>query len=35
MPDEFSFDADPPVLPNADGEYAVANPGEWPLPWKA
>lgn len=35
MPEEFSFDADPSVLPNADGEYAVANPGEWPLPWKA
>ena len=27
MPEEFSFDADPPVLPDENGEYAIAVPG--------
>ncbi len=34
MPDEFSFDADPKVMPNDAGEYDVAIPGKWDLPWK-
>jgi hypothetical protein len=35
MPEEFAFDAEPPVLPNENGEYDVAIPGKWKLPWKA
>ncbi len=35
MPEEFSFDAEPSVLPNENGEYDVAIPGKWKLPWKA
>ncbi len=35
MPEEFSFDAAPPVLPNESGEYAVAIPGQRKLPWKS
>ena len=27
MPKEFSFDADPPVMPRADGSYPIAVPG--------
>jgi myo-inositol 2-dehydrogenase / D-chiro-inositol 1-dehydrogenase len=27
MPAKFSFDADPPVLPNENGEYPIAVPG--------
>ena len=28
MPASYAFDADPPVLPNADGEYPIAMPGQ-------
>lgn len=35
MPAEFAFDAEPPVLPDENGEYSVAIPGKWPLPWEA
>ena len=28
MPKQFSFDAAPPILPNADGYYAIAIPGK-------
>lgn len=35
MPQDFAFDADPPVLPKDNGEYEVAVPGKWQLPWKA
>ncbi|MEM9888081.1 MAG: Gfo/Idh/MocA family oxidoreductase [Bacteroidota bacterium] len=28
MPKKFAFDAQPPILPNADGYYPVAVPGE-------
>ena len=34
MPEDFSFDSDPLPKPNADGLYATAKPGTWPLPWK-
>ena len=27
MPRNFSMDADPPVMPNAEGEYPIAMPG--------
>ena len=27
MPKTFAFDADPPTLPNSDGEYAIPVPG--------
>ena len=27
MPKVFSFDANPPVMPNADGVYPIAVPG--------
>ncbi|MEO0415349.1 MAG: Gfo/Idh/MocA family oxidoreductase [Verrucomicrobiota bacterium] len=33
MPEEFSFSADPQVMPNENGEYDVAVPGQWKLPW--
>jgi hypothetical protein len=26
-PSRYAWDADPPVLPNADGRYAIATPG--------
>lgn len=32
MPEKFSFDADPPVLPDENGEYAIAVPGQF-MPW--
>jgi hypothetical protein len=35
MPENFAFDADPPTMPGENGEYNIAIPGEWPLPWKA
>ena len=35
MPDELSFDAEAPVKPGPDGNYELAIPGQWPLPWKA
>ena len=34
MPEELSFDADPPRMPDENMEYPAAIPGEWPLPWK-
>ncbi len=34
MPEDYSFDAEPPILPDADGNYPTAKPGEWLLPWK-
>jgi hypothetical protein len=27
MPKNFSFDADPPVMPREDGSYPIAIPG--------
>ncbi|TDI70044.1 MAG: Gfo/Idh/MocA family oxidoreductase [Bacteroidetes bacterium] len=27
MPERFAFDADPPVLPDADGQYPIPEPG--------
>lgn len=33
MPENFAFDAEPPVKPDANGDYAIAIPGQWPLPW--
>ncbi|MCB1231810.1 MAG: Gfo/Idh/MocA family oxidoreductase [Verrucomicrobiae bacterium] len=35
MPEVFAFDAEAPVQPGPDGNYQLAIPGEWPLPWKA
>ncbi len=35
LPEEFAWDAEPPVLPNGEGIYDVAIPGKRPLPWKA
>ncbi|MBP83938.1 MAG: dehydrogenase [Verrucomicrobiales bacterium] len=35
MPEELSFDANPPRMPDENMEYPAAIPGEWPLPWKA
>ena len=28
MPKTFSFDAEPPVMPNENGEYPIAVPGK-------
>ncbi|MCB1089381.1 MAG: Gfo/Idh/MocA family oxidoreductase, partial [Verrucomicrobiae bacterium] len=33
MPQNYAFDAEAPVKPNENGEYSIAIPGEWPLPW--
>ncbi|MFK5922429.1 MAG: Gfo/Idh/MocA family oxidoreductase [Verrucomicrobiota bacterium] len=33
MPKEFAFDAAPLPVPNKDGLYPTAKPGQWPLPW--
>ncbi|MBL9155463.1 MAG: Gfo/Idh/MocA family oxidoreductase [Verrucomicrobiales bacterium] len=33
MPENFAMDAEAPVKPGPNGEYAIAIPGEWPLPW--
>ncbi len=33
MPDEFDFNAKAPVKPDANGDYAIAVPGQWKLPW--
>jgi hypothetical protein len=33
MPDEFDFNAEAPVKPDANGDYAIAVPGQWKLPW--
>ncbi|MCB1062527.1 MAG: Gfo/Idh/MocA family oxidoreductase [Verrucomicrobiae bacterium] len=35
MPENYAFDAEPPVKPDADGNYDVAIPGQRKLPWKA
>ena len=35
MPDDYSFDAEPPVKPDENGDYYVAIQGEYKLPWKA
>ncbi len=35
MPEEFDFNAEAPIKPGADGNYYVAIPGEYKLPWKA
>jgi len=34
MPKEYDLNAEAPVKPGADGNYNVAIPGIWPLPWK-
>jgi hypothetical protein len=28
-PKEYSFDAEPPVLPDENGNYKIAVPGKW------
>lgn len=33
MPKEYSMNAEAPVKPGPDGNYAIAIPGEWKLPW--
>lgn len=33
MPEEFSFNAEAPVQPDENGDYEVAIPGKWKLPW--
>jgi predicted dehydrogenase len=33
MPKEFDMNAEAPVKPGPDGNYAVAVPGQWKLPW--
>jgi len=33
-PKEYNFNAEAPVKPGPDGNYKLAIPGEWPLPWK-
>jgi len=33
MPDEFDFNAEAPVKPDENGDYQIAIPGQWPLPW--
>lgn len=33
MPDEFDMNAEPPVKPGENGDYELAIPGEWKLPW--
>jgi len=35
MPENYAFDAEPPVKPDENGDYYVAVPGEYKLPWKA
>lgn len=34
MPKEFDFNAEAPVKPDENGEYYVAIPGEYKLPWR-
>jgi myo-inositol 2-dehydrogenase/D-chiro-inositol 1-dehydrogenase len=29
MPKKFAFDADPPVMPDKDGNYPIAIPGQY------
>jgi predicted dehydrogenase len=33
LPKEFDFNAEAPVQPDEDGNYEVAIPGQWKLPW--
>ena len=33
-PKEYDLNAEAPVKPNGDGDYEIAIPGTWPLPWK-
>ncbi|HRQ89226.1 MAG TPA: Gfo/Idh/MocA family oxidoreductase, partial [Bacteroidia bacterium] len=33
MPKDYDMNAEAPVKPGPDGNYAVAIPGEWKLPW--
>lgn len=33
MPKEYDMNAEAPVKPGPDGNYAVAVPGQWKLPW--
>ncbi len=33
MPEEFDFNAEPPVKPGDNGDYELAIPGTWKLPW--
>ncbi|MAS96230.1 MAG: dehydrogenase [Verrucomicrobiales bacterium] len=33
MPEEYSFNAEAPVQPGPDGNYEIAIPGTWKLPW--
>lgn len=33
MPKEYDMNAEAPVKPDADGNYSIAIPGEWKLPW--
>jgi len=33
MPDEFDFNAEAPVKPDENGNYELAIPGEWKLPF--
>ncbi len=35
MPEVFDMNAEPPVKPDENGNYALAIPGQWKLPWKA
>jgi len=34
MPEEYDFNAPAPVNPGPDGNYEIAIPGQWKLPWK-
>ena len=33
MSKEFDMNAEAPVKPGADGNYEIAIPGQWKLPW--
>lgn len=33
MPEEYDFNAPAPVKPDSDGNYEIAIPGQWKLPW--
>jgi predicted dehydrogenase len=33
MPGEFDFNGEAPVKPDANGDYEIAVPGQWKLPW--
>ena len=35
MPENYAMDAEAPVQPDDKGDYYVAIPGEYKLPWKA